>query len=145
MPETLRYEAIQHICWEVSGKDLNPDKVNPIIHDFHTRLDDFHYKKPPFIIIPTAIDEFEIQEVSDSLLIGSHQIRWEIIDTNFEGAISRKNNEVRPLLTREMMKIQVKGNIRGSRRIVIRIVNTRFQGEFKEGEWPDFKLQNIAL
>lgn len=140
-----RYEAIQFVCFEVKGKDLNPDKVNPIIQEFHIKLDNFRYKEPPLTIFPTAVDEFKIQEISDSLLIGSYQIRWEIVDLDGETAMYRKNNDIRPLLTREMMKIEVKGWERGSRRIKMKIINSRFSDELKTGIWPNVRPEIVTF
>lgn len=146
MPEkVLRYEQIMFICWEITGRDLNPKKVNPIIKKFHDQLNDFFYEVYPFKIVPTAVDEFVVQEISGSLLIGSYMVRWEIIDLDGETAMYRKNNDIRPLLTREMMKVQVKGEIRGSRRIVMRMINSRFSDEIKEGIWPGSKPQVLTF
>ena len=146
MPErVLRYEAIHHVCFEITGRELNPEKVNPIIGRFHDKLLAFRYDYPPFRICPTAVNEFKIQEVSNSLLIGSYQIRWEIIDTDFEGAMYRKNNMIRPLLTKQMRAIEVKGWERGSRRIKMKIINSRFSDEIKRGVWPNERAEVITF
>ena len=141
--EVLRYDLIQHICFEISGKDLNPDKANPVIKEFHGRLDDFHYESDPFIVNPTAIDEFKIREIDGSRLIGSYQIRWEIIDLDKENAMYRKNSEIRPLITRLVSKISVERGL--ASKIILKVVNSRFNDEFKEGVWPDSNLQDITL
>ena len=141
--EVLRYDLIQHICFEISGRDLNPDKANPVIKEFHDRLDDFHYESHPFKIFPVAIDEFKIKEIDSTRIVGSYQIRFEVIDLDKENAMFRKNSEIRPIITRLVSRIRVERGL-GSK-IILKVVNSRFNDEFKEGVWPDFNLQDITL
>ena len=143
MPEIVRYDLIQHICFEISGRDLKPDKANPVIGEFHDRLDNFHYESDPFIIAPTAVDEFKIKEIDSTRIVGSYQIRFEVIDLDKENAMFRKNSEIRPLITRLVSRIRVERGL-GSK-IILKVVNSRFSDEFKEGVWPDSNLQDITL
>ncbi len=133
--EVLRYDLIFHLCFEISGKDLNPDKVNPIIAEFHTKLDDFYYKSHLFIIVTVAVDEFKIREIDTTKVIGSYQLRIEIIDLQKENAMDRKNSEIRPLITMLVSKIRVERGVVFE--TVLKVVNGRFSDEFKEGIWPD--------
>ena len=136
MPEIVLYEAIQHICFKISGKNLSAKMVNPIIKNFHDKLNDFYYESHPFKIVPVAVDEFKIREIDTSKIIGSYQIRWDVIDMVKEDAMFRKNNEIQPLITRLVKKIGVGIGTEDSR-IIIKVINSRFNDEFKEGVWPD--------
>lgn len=141
--EVSRYDLIFHLCFEISGKDLEPDKVNPVIAEFHTKLDDFYYKSEPFIIVTIAVDEFKIKEIDTTKIIGSYQLRIEIIDVGGEGAMNRKNSEVRPLIIRLISKIKVERGLVSE--IILKVVNSRFNDEFKEGVWPDSSSHAITL
>jgi len=142
--DVLRYDLIQHICFEISGKNLSPKIVNPLIHDFHDKLDNFRYLSHPFKIVPIAVDTFVVKESDSSKVIGSYQIRWDVIDMVKEDAMFRKNNEIRPLITRLVKKIGVGIGTEDSR-IIIKVINSRFSDEFKEGIWPDSIPQATAL
>jgi len=145
MPEdVVRYDLIFHLCFEVSGKNLSPKIVNPLIGDFHDKLDNFYYESYPLKIRPALIDSFMFKEIDSSKVIGSWQIKWDIIDTVKGGAMFRKNNLIKPLLTRLVSKIGVVIGT-GDSRIIIKVINSRFDDEFKEGVWPDFTPQATAL
>lgn len=133
--EILRYDLIFHLCFEILGKDLNPEKVNPIINEFHNKLNDFYYKSTPFIIVTTAVDEFKIREINNTKVIGEYQLRIEIIDVGREGAMDRKNSEIRPLISRLVSKIKVERGLVSE--IILKVVNSRFDDEFADGLWVD--------
>lgn len=131
----MRYELIQHICWHVEGKKLNPDKVNPVIGDFHTLLDNLKFKHGSISASPTAVDEFFCEEIDTTLLRGKYQIRWEIID-NEPGWENRQNNVIRPELTRFVEEIEMENGLTYGKKITVRMVNSRFDGDLKNGLWP---------
>lgn len=134
--EILRYDLIQHVCWQVSGKNLSPKIVDPLIGDFHDKLDNFRYDSYPFRIAPLAVDTFMAKEINSSKVIGSWMIKWDIVDLDKENSTFRMNNEIKPLITRLIRKMGSEIGMKDYR-ITIKIVNSRFQGEFKEGIWPD--------
>lgn len=137
MPEkVLRYDLVQHICFEITGQDLNPSKVNPLIEEFHNKLDNFRYESHPFKIVPIAVDEFSFKEIDSSKVIGSYQIRFEIIDMVKENAMFRKNNNIRPLITRLVKGIKVEGEKVYGYSISVKVINSRFDDEYQHGIWP---------
>lgn len=144
MAEIVRYNFIQHVCFEVSGRDLSPKIVDPIIGNLHDKLDNFYYESHPFKIRPMTIDGFMAKE-RGSKVIGSWQIKWDIIDLEKEDAMERKNNKVKPLITQLVKRMGVEIGMKQFR-VVIRIVNSRFEGEFKDGIWPDLNdIQSTGL
>jgi len=144
LEDVVRYDLIFHLCFEVSGKTLSPKIVNPLIGDFHDKLDNFYYESYPIKIRPALIDSFMFKEIDSSKVIGSWQIKWDIIDIVKGGAMFRKNNLIKPLLTRLVKKIGVEIGMKDFK-IIMRIINTRFQDDFKEGVWPDSDIQSTAL
>ena len=141
--DILRYDLIFHLAFLITGEDLNPDKVNPVIAEFHSKLDDFRYESYTFKLLPTAIDEFKIKEIDSTKIIGSYQLRIEIIDVGGEGVMYRKNSEIRPLISRLASNMKVERGL--SSKIILKVVNSRFDDEFKKGIWPDYEPQAVAL
>lgn len=141
--DIIRYDLIFHLAFLITGKDLNPLKVNPVIKEFHNKLDDLFYESFPFKFLPTAIDEFKIKEIDTTKIIGSYQLRIEIIDVGGEGAMFRKNSEIRPLISRLVSRIKVERGL--ASKIILKVINSRFNDEFQEGIWPDSTPQATAL
>jgi len=133
MPEIVRYDLIFFLCFEVIGKNLSPKIVNPLIGNFHDKLNNFRYESYPLKIVPAIVDSFMVKE-RGSKVIGSWQIKWDVMDFNKEDAMFRKNNKIKPLITRLISRMGVEIGMKDFR-IVLRIINSRFQDDFKEGEW----------
>lgn len=130
------YDKIQFICFEVTGKGLNPKKVNPVLASFHEKLLAIRIKDDPWRIHPEVVDDLVIEEVDTTKLIGQYTIRWSICDTDEAGWIDRKNNSIEPLLTNVIGKVRLDNNGRYGKRIEIKVMNSRFQGEVRQGRWP---------
>jgi len=130
------YDKIQFICFTIEGKGLNPRKVNPVLSAFHDHLLAFRYNYDPWRIHPEVVDDLVIEPIDTTLLLGQYSIKWSICDIDEAGAIDRLNNSIEPLLTNEIMKIQMDNGMRYGKRISVAVTKSRFQGEVRQGRWP---------
>ncbi len=134
--EVNMYDMYQHICFEVRGKGLNPNRVNPVLEKFREKLLAYRFEEDGLKAFPDVVDEFIYNEVDTSLLRCSYQIKWRIVDNDAGKRTDRFNNEIKPKLRNEMQGFRLEKVEKYNRKISIEVVNSAFQGEVKRGAWP---------
>jgi len=132
-PERRHYTLPMKICVEASGKrsKLNPETINPLLEEFKSNLEEFKINEKDLLITVDTVDDFWFEErLSEGRVLFSWWLKFNIRDSS-PNAVSRFNNEMRPMLARIIRNYSLKG-----KGIQLKVINSRFQGDFQEGHWP---------
>ena len=138
------YELIQHISFSCRGKNLTPEKCNPLLRQFRRQLESYELREGELFARPAVVDEFQGELVDSTWVLASQQIKWDISDSK-EGWASRANNFIRQRLSKDMMGMKLDNGEKYTKRITITVEQAVFQGEPKVGRWVKEKFSVISF
>ena len=147
--ETKSYEQIMSICFKLTGKNFDGrDKscvarINEFLRKFRRLVEATKVEKGDLKAWPVTVDEQVFELLDTSTLLGSFQIKWNIVDG--ENWASNLNERVRPLIHNALRKMHLWNEQKYGDRLEIFVLDTAFQGSPRTGRWPKSEPMVISF